>query len=410
MSKRPALITKHLFTSLLSHWPQKLTAFVIAIFLWLFVTTEQITTSQRSFLVPLTIIGLTNNQLATGVPDLVEVSVAGESNRIDALRAENIEAILDLSNVASDFARPVRVSPPQGITLLRRDPSEVIGTVETRARRIIAVTPSFLRTRNPEEPAADVAPPPDTPTAGSPEALADTPTSTLTGTPDTSTNNNSSDSASPTEAAEAVTAAPQTSSPLFHNLQYQVLSEPAEVAVTGRSGLVDEVVRVIAPINLEQRLGLVTPEGQDEASPAVPLPLPEIAPFEVQLYASDLAGNPVTGLVLEPDRVQVQLTATPILHTKRLPLEVILPTLSDFVVESRQLSQTNVLVAGSYDLLQGLEGVVASVDMSQQPPREGELSMAVSLQLPEGIMALETPMLRLRLSRIRDFPFTTTNP
>ncbi|MEM7738282.1 MAG: CdaR family protein [Deinococcota bacterium] len=396
MRQRFNVSLRHLWLRLLRHWPQKLTAVIIAVFLWLFVTTEQITTSQRSFLVPLTIIGLTNNQLATGVPEVVEVGVSGESNRIDALRAENIEAILDLSNVSSDFARPVRVSPPQGITLLRRNPSEVIGTIETRTQRTIAITPAFLRT-SPQEEVADadfntVAPPSDTSDAAA------TPT-------DDATNSASVDIASADVNDDML-----ASSPLFHNLQYQIVSEPTAVTVIGRSQLVDSVVQVVAPVNLEQHVGVGEPveASADEAASDTPVitPLPDIAPFEVRLYASDIAGNPVSGIVLEPERVTVRLTASYILHTKRLPLEVILPNLSDFVVESRQLSQTNVLVAGRYDALQALERVVASANMSEQPPRERNLSMAVSLQLPDGIMALETPILNLRLSRIRDFPFT----
>jgi YbbR domain-containing protein len=416
MKKRFTFTPHIIFAHILRHWPQKLTAFIIAIFLWLFVTTEQITTSQRSFLVPLTIIGLTNNQLATGVPDVVEVGVSGESNRIDALRAENIEAILDLSNVSSDFARPVRVSPPQGINLLRRNPSEVIGTVETRTQRTIAVTPSFLRASN--QVTADAINPSATSETGETGETGET-TDTTAALADNTDNANASDSetAPPTPAEDALSPEPQASSPVFHNLQYQIVSEPSSVTITGRSQLIDSVIRVVAPVNLEQHLGVGEPSDtgsgestETDTTSALMTPLPDIAPFEVRLYASDVAGNPVSNVVLEPDSVTVRLTASHILHTKRLPLEVILPNLADFVVESRQLSQTNVLVAGRYDALQVLERVVASVNMSQQPPREGELNMTVSLQLPDGIMALETPVLSLRLSRIRDFPFTTMTP
>lgn len=353
--------------SLSRHWPQKITAVIIAAFLWLFVSTEQITTSQRSFLVPLTVIGLSDNQLATGVPEFVEVSLSGESTRIDALRAENIEAILDLTNVRQDFARPVRVSPPQGITLLRRNPSEVIGTVETRASRTIAVTSAFLRA----------------------------PTSLV------STANPADDPAN-NLAAEA-------NNLLFQNMQYQAQTDPSQVTITGRSQQVDQVVRAVAPINLELLETSTPANNPDTTEPANTSDASEDdgneAPLVLttDLYAVDVSGEPVRGVTLSPASVQVRLVPNRILHTKRVPLEVILPTLPDFVVENRQLTQTNLLVAGSLSALEELERVVASVSFDA-PLQEGEHTAPVTPQLPEGLVALESAQLRLRLSRLRDFP------
>lgn len=341
--------------SLLRHWPQKFTALIIAAFLWLFVSTEQITTSQRSFLVPLTVIGLSDSQLATGIPELVEVSVSGESTRIDALRAENIETILDLTNVRQDFARPVRVSPPQGITLLRRNPSEVIGTVETRASRDIPVSSAFLRA----------------------------PSNQLIDNPN----------------------AVEEDNILFQEVQYRVKSDPSQVSITGRSQQVDQVVRAIAPINLEQLEAFNEPNEDDTTNDntANGNTANGIPAFTVDLYAVDINGEPVSGVSLTPASVQVHLEASPILHTKRVPLEVILPTLPDFVVENRQLTQTNLLIAGSQTALSELERVVASVSFDA-PLREGEHTATVTPQLPEGLVALESAQLRLRLSRLRDFP------
>jgi YbbR domain-containing protein len=354
--------------SLLRHWPQKITAVIIAAFLWLFVSTEQTTTSQRSFLVPLTVIGLNDNQLATGVPEFVEVSVSGESTRIDALRAENIETILDLSNVRQDFARPVRVSPPQGITLLRRNPSEVIGTVETRASRTIAVSSAFLRA----------------------------PTSLISSGP----------SENPEDSAD------NTSNLLFQDVQYRTQTDPNQVTITGRSQQVDQIVRAIAPINLEQleTANQVnnpdaedTPDNSPDAANANDNINEEPLIFTTDLYAVDINGDPVRGVTLDPESVQVRLAPNRILHTKRVPLEVILPTLPDFVVENRQLTQTNLLIAGSQAALSELERVVASVSFAA-PLQEGENTATVTPQLPEGLIAFESAQLRLRLSRLRDFP------
>lgn len=126
------------------NWPQKLGALLFAVLIWFFVSTDESTITQRSMLVPLTVDGLSSNQLTVGVPEVIEVTVSGPSARINNLKQANIEAILDLEGVSDEFEQPVRVIPPQDITLLRVNPSEIIGFVETEVAQKIPVTVALV--------------------------------------------------------------------------------------------------------------------------------------------------------------------------------------------------------------------------------------------------------------------------
>lgn len=132
---------------LITHrWPQKLIALVLALLMWYFVTTDEanIIISQRTMLLPVSVEGLGDHQVTSGIPELVEVTVVGPSQRIDALRTESIEVVLDLRNVTSDFERRLQVIPPQGIDVTRTNPAEVIGQVETRIEASIPVQVAYF--------------------------------------------------------------------------------------------------------------------------------------------------------------------------------------------------------------------------------------------------------------------------
>jgi hypothetical protein len=75
---------------------------------------------------------------------VAEVTVSGPTGRIDRLRPEGFEAVLDLSGVSGDFQAPVAVSPPQGIVLERVVPGEIIGIVENVARAEVPVVSAML--------------------------------------------------------------------------------------------------------------------------------------------------------------------------------------------------------------------------------------------------------------------------
>ena len=124
---------------LINNWPRKLGSLALAAMIWFFVTTDEAAITQRTLLVPVSVEGLGPNQVAVGVPELVEVTVSGQSARIEALRAEGLYTFLDLRGVVGAFDRPVRVLPPQGVSLVRVMPTEVIGLVEAIVSKSVPV-------------------------------------------------------------------------------------------------------------------------------------------------------------------------------------------------------------------------------------------------------------------------------
>lgn len=135
-----------LWSRIVHQWPRKLAALGLAFLMWAFVSTTDVTTAQRSLLVPIGVEGIAADLVPIGIPELAEVTVSGPTQRLDRLRPESIEAVLDLSGLSGDFAAPVVVSPPQGVTLERVTPAEVLGILERVATRSVPVTVVFLGT------------------------------------------------------------------------------------------------------------------------------------------------------------------------------------------------------------------------------------------------------------------------
>ena len=144
---------------LVHHWPRKLGAVAAALFVWLIVATDATTTAQRSLLVPLVVEGVDADRLAVGLPELVEVTVSGSSSRIDRLRPESFDAVLDLTDVVGAFQVEVSIAPPQGIVLERVAPSEVIGELETVAIAEVPVRITVAGALGPDERLAATATP-----------------------------------------------------------------------------------------------------------------------------------------------------------------------------------------------------------------------------------------------------------
>lgn len=132
------------------HWPRKLAALGLGFVMWAFVSTTETPIAQRSLLVPIEVEGIAADLVPIGVPEVAEVTVSGPSPRLDRLRPESIEAVLDLSGLTGDFAAPVRVSPPQGVVLERVTPAEVLGILERVASREVPVTVVHLGTAPPD--------------------------------------------------------------------------------------------------------------------------------------------------------------------------------------------------------------------------------------------------------------------
>ncbi|HRN18752.1 MAG: hypothetical protein WC972_01820 [Trueperaceae bacterium] len=133
-----------LLRRLLRNWPSKLLSVLAALIVWALVTSTSTSTTQRSFLLPLEVDGVPTGASAVGVPEVVEVSVAGPSARVDRLKADQLRASLDLGDATTDFERKILVQTPSDIRLLSVNPSDVIGYLEQVTSRTIAVEVALL--------------------------------------------------------------------------------------------------------------------------------------------------------------------------------------------------------------------------------------------------------------------------
>lgn len=111
-------------------WPGKLGAILAALLVWWVASSEPVATTQRSLLVPLAVSGAEEDEVAVGVPTRVEVVITGPSQRMERLRASDVDAFLELSDVDGGFERGIETRVPQGLQVTRVVPSEVIGRLE----------------------------------------------------------------------------------------------------------------------------------------------------------------------------------------------------------------------------------------------------------------------------------------
>ncbi len=143
-------LIRDLVDRLVHHAPRKLAALAVALVVWLFVASDTTTTAERSVLVPIVVEGVSAEKVVVGLPEFAEVTVSGPATRIDRLRPESFEAVLDLSGLSGDFQVDVVVAPPQGIALERVTPGEVIGIVESVASASVPVVATVLGDMGPD--------------------------------------------------------------------------------------------------------------------------------------------------------------------------------------------------------------------------------------------------------------------
>lgn len=125
---------------LLHNWPLKLGSLILAGLIWLFVTSSGTETKQSTLSVPITTVGVSSNQVAIGVPEVVFVTVSGSASRVDRLRAENLDALLDLGNTQGNFERTISVEGPRDINIIDWEPRVVTGQLETVTTKQVPVT------------------------------------------------------------------------------------------------------------------------------------------------------------------------------------------------------------------------------------------------------------------------------
>jgi YbbR domain-containing protein len=132
----------------------------------------------------------------------------------------------------------------------------------------------------------------------------------------------------------------------------------------------------------------------------------EAGESSVTLFASDANGQPVPEITLEPTSATVTLTATPVLHSKTVALEVPEPeTATNLRVENFSLSQTTLLVAGTREQISTLENVTGIVEVPEES-EAGDYTLSVTPQLPEGVWALETVTAQFTLTAVN--PLSTS--
>lgn len=135
-----AATIRALLARLARNWVPKLISVVIACLIWVFVTNSSATLTQRSLVVPLQVDGVAEDLVPVGLPTSVAVSVSGPSLRVDRLTPDMIRASLDLTAVNGQFERPIVVQSPQDVRVLRVEPAEVIGFLESITSSTMAVT------------------------------------------------------------------------------------------------------------------------------------------------------------------------------------------------------------------------------------------------------------------------------
>ncbi len=149
--------------------------------------------------------------------------------------------------------------------------------------------------------------------------------------------------------------------------------EPAEATVRGRGSLLEQVAALRAVVPAQA--------GVQEAL----------------LFAVDEDGLPIGEVTLEPERVQVTVSETPILHSKTLPLEVAPPEVEGFRLEDFTLLDEALTISGPRSALEELQGVTGAAIPATPLSEAGEYTLNVTPQLPEGVAALGTARVQFRL-------------
>ena len=129
------------------NFPQKLGALVAAIVLWFAATADRRVTIQRSLEVPLIVRGAGAERVVSDLPKTIRVTLEGNRTRLEGLPSSVIEASVDVNSLPDGFFnRPVTVTPPSGLTLVRLEPARASGTLNAVVREKTEVRAALLET------------------------------------------------------------------------------------------------------------------------------------------------------------------------------------------------------------------------------------------------------------------------
>ena len=126
----------------------KLLSLGAALVLWLISTGDQRAQVQQSYDVPITVrdttgaVGSGERRAVSDLnPETVRVTLTGRPERLNELRASNIEALLDVTGVPEgSFNRPVQIVAPSDTVLSKQTPERVQGFLDSEVSRTLAVT------------------------------------------------------------------------------------------------------------------------------------------------------------------------------------------------------------------------------------------------------------------------------
>lgn len=138
---------RYAWRRVLHNLPAKLLALAVAITLWLVATADRRANVEQGYDVPVTVSDTTGERgtgtrVVSGLsPSTIRVFLSGRPERLRELRGENIEALVDVTDVPEgSFNRPVRVRPPSGTSLIRQTPERVQGFLDTQLTRTLPVS------------------------------------------------------------------------------------------------------------------------------------------------------------------------------------------------------------------------------------------------------------------------------
>ena len=127
------------------NFPQKLGALVVAIVLWFAATADRRAIVTRTFDVPLVLNGVSKTHVVTGQPKTVRITLEADRTRLEALPVGLIEASVDINDLDDGFfTKAVTVNEPEGTRLIRTEPKQITGSLDTVMSERVEVRVALL--------------------------------------------------------------------------------------------------------------------------------------------------------------------------------------------------------------------------------------------------------------------------
>lgn len=104
----------------------RIISILLAVILWMWVTTEKNPTQEKVLQVPLETRNLAHDLMVADKPDSVKIRIEGRKNLIDNVNSRDIRAFVNLQGATTGpNIKPVEVALPVGLQLVNVNPSQV---------------------------------------------------------------------------------------------------------------------------------------------------------------------------------------------------------------------------------------------------------------------------------------------